>query len=206
MFFDSLNENYKTPYGAVEKGQIVKFKLILPAVFAQCKPRLVWHFDGQIETEAVLLKGEPTADGDVTFHYEFTADAIGLCYYHFDLYSEYRKIFRGELGKGYMTTEKGTEFQLTIYKKGFETPDEFKGKVMYQIFPDRFYESHPHPKMPFDDRVYRTDKDGEPYFWPNECGGHLNLDFFGGDLQGIIEKMPYLKSLGVTIIYLNPIF
>ena len=77
---------------------------------------------------------------------------------------------------------------------------------MYQIFPDRFFEGRPHPVMPFADRVYRANKQGEPYFWPNEQGGQLNLDYFGGDFEGIRKKLGYLQELGVTWIYLNPIF
>ena len=61
--------------------------------------------------------------------------------------------------------------------------------------------------MPFADRIYRADKEGEPYFWPTEQPeGYLNMDYFGGDFLGIQKKLPYLKGLGVTCIYLNPIF
>ena len=45
-----------------------------------------------------------------------------------------------------------------------------------------------------------------PYYKPDEKGIVRNNDYFGGDLQGIIEKLPYIKSLGTTVIYLNPIF
>ena len=61
--------------------------------------------------------------------------------------------------------------------------------------------------MPFADRIYRADKTGEPYFWPTEQdGGYLNMDYYGGDFAGIQQKLPYLRDLGVTCIYLNPIF
>ena len=61
--------------------------------------------------------------------------------------------------------------------------------------------------MGFADRIYREKKDGEPYFWPNEQeDGYLNRDYFGGDFEGIRQKLPYLANLGVTCIYLNPIF
>ena len=61
--------------------------------------------------------------------------------------------------------------------------------------------------MPFADRIYRADKTGEPYFWPTEQSeGYLNMDYYGGDFAGIQQKLPYLRDLGVTCIYLNPIF
>ena len=46
-----------------------------------------------------------------------------------------------------------------------------------------------------------------PYFWPTEQSeGYLNMDYYGGDFAGIQQKLPYLRDLGVTCIYLNPIF
>jgi len=55
-------------------------------------------------------------------------------------------------------------------------------------------------------KILRSDWGGTPTFLPNENGKVLNNDFFGGDLKGITSKIPYLKELGVTAIYLNPIF
>ena len=78
---------------------------------------------------------------------------------------------------------------------------------MYQIFPDRFCEGNPGKEMPFADRIYRADKTGEPYFWPTEQSeGYLNMDYYGGDFAGIQQKLPYLRDLGITCLYLNPIF
>ena len=94
-----------------------------------------------------------------------------------------------------------------MYDRDFQTPECIRGGVLYQIFPDRFFEGVPDKPMPFRDRVYRPDKDGEPFFWPNEQEeGYLNMDYYGGDFEGICQKLPYLESLGVTMIYLNPVF
>ena len=51
-----------------------------------------------------------------------------------------------------------------------------------------------------------TDKSDEPFYKPDENGIVKNTDFFGGNLDGIIKKLPYIKSLGVTAIYLSPVF
>ena len=94
-----------------------------------------------------------------------------------------------------------------MYEPDFKTPDWLKNGTMYQIFPDRFCEGKPNKVMPFADRIYRADKTGEPYFWPTEQSeGYLNMDYYGGDFAGIQQKLPYLRDLGVTCIYLNPIF
>jgi len=77
---------------------------------------------------------------------------------------------------------------------------------MYQIFPDRFHRS----KMPVSerkDRVLHSEWNEPPYITADErSGDNWALDFFGGDLEGIRQKLPYLKELGITVLYLNPIF
>ena len=60
--------------------------------------------------------------------------------------------------------------------------------------------------MPFADRIYQADQHAEPFWQPNEVGGHLTEDYFGGDLKGIQQKLPYLHEMGLDFIYLNPIF
>ncbi len=96
-------------------------------------------------------------------------------------------------------------FCMLLTKEGHSTPDWFKGNVMYQIFPDRFAKGGDVPVR--DDAVINPDWDnGIPEF-SKELGGHLdNNEFFGGTLYGIAEKLDYIASLGVGVIYLNPIF
>ena len=107
-------------------------------------------------------------------------------------------------------------FQITVYDSAFTTPDWAKTAVMYQIFPDRFCmgdaekvragieyhrdkgraEIELHESWE-EQPVYEA-KPGQKYYMPS--------DIFGGDLEGIRQRLPYLKELGVTLIYLNPIF
>ena len=77
---------------------------------------------------------------------------------------------------------------------------------MYQIFPDRFFRTHK-PKSSRKDIILHEKWDELPLVVPDErIGDNTAFDFFGGNLNGIKEKLPYLKDLGVTVIYLNPIF
>ena len=141
------------------------------------------------------------------FVFQLAPTTSGLYFYHFDLYTDFRKIYRTANGEGELTWVNGLDWQLTVYEPDFKTPDWIKDGTMYQIFPDRFYEGVPNKPLPFADRIYRPDKTGEPYFWPNEQSeGYLNMDYYGGDFAGIQQKLPYLEELGVTCIYLNPIF
>ena len=84
---------------------------------------------------------------------------------------------------------------------------EYEGRVFYQIFPDRF---HQVGRCDLIDKLqpYWIHQDlSEPPVWrPNERGEVLNNDFYGGNLAGIREKLPYLHDLGVGALYLNPIF
>lgn len=106
------------------------------------------------------------------------------------------------------------EYQLLYEDLINEDEEESKGKapywlgegIMYQIFPDRFNRSTKY-EIPHIDKNYilREDWGGEPHKGPFE-DGVWNKEFFGGNLRGIIEKLDYLLELGVTVIYLNPIF
>ena len=203
--FNSLDSAYKTPRGAVRAGEPLRLALTIPEHYGFVEPRLVLTKDGGDPVEYRMdFKG--CVEGVNHFRLSLTLDEAGLYFYYFDLYSDFRKLYRGELGEAVLSWTAGACWQLTVYEADFATPKALRGGVMYQIFPDRFFEGRPHPVMPFADRVYRANKQGEPYFWPNEQGGQLNLDYFGGDFEGIRKKLGYLQQLGVTWIYLNPIF
>ena len=132
----------------------------------------------------------------------FEINEIGLYHYSFYIESE-GNVSCGDMEVGYVS-EDANAFQLTVSSVDYTTPNWFKGGVMYQIFPDRFHREGTMPDIK--GRIQRKDWGGLPSFRPNERGKVLNNDFFGGNLKGIQAKLPYLKSLGVTTIYLNPIF
>lgn len=98
------------------------------------------------------------------------------------------------------------KFCMMVYRSDFSTPADFGGGVMYHIFVDRFFRGKGHTH--YDERsVLEHDwENGIPQF-AEKPGDHLeNNVFFGGNLWGVAEKLPYLKELGVTDIYLSPIF
>ena len=203
--FNSLDSAYKTPRGALRAGEPLRLALTIPEHYGFVEPRLVLTKDGGHPVE-YRMEYAGCVEGVNHFQLTLTLDETGLYFYCFDLYSDFRKLYRGELGEAVLSWTDGACWQLTVYEADFSTPKALRGGTMYQIFPDRFFEGKPHPVLPFADRVYRANKQGEPYFWPNEQGGQLNLDYFGGDFEGIRKKLPYLQQLGVTWIYLNPIF
>lgn len=132
----------------------------------------------------------------------FRVNEIGLYYYTFYIEKNgYISRGKSELG---VLSDYARGFLLTVYAKDYVTPEWFKGGVMYQIFPDRFYKYGTTPDIK--KGTLRTDWGGTPTYQPNKQGKILNNDFFGGNLKGIQAKLPYLQKLGITVIYLNPIF
>ena len=165
--------------------------------------------DGHYEERDMLWAGMADENTEI-WDIHTTIETEGLYWYHFDYVSSYGRssILQTEGGIGDFvgapTARK--DWQLTVTERDFTTPDWLKGGIIYQIFPDRFYNSGSEKENVPNDRILRTDWGNEPEWRPTPEGKVLNNDFFGGDLKGIGEKLPYLKDLGVTCIYLNPIF
>ena len=95
---------------------------------------------------------------------------------------------------------------LTVYEASYQTPDWFKGGVLYQIFVDRFHKgSHPVP-LRSDAKLNPDWENGIPEYPPYRGAPFQNNTFFGGTLWGIAEKLDYFSDLGITALYLSPIF
>lgn len=104
-------------------------------------------------------------------------------------------------------------FQVTVHAPDFKTPDWMKGAVIYQIFPDRFFRGSAFDKTHDPslltarrERIWHQEWNEAVDYKGKEPGGYLACDFFGGRLEGITEKLDYLVSMGVGVLYLNPVF
>ena len=194
--------------GAVEYGASVRFSVDLPngaenakIVFFSDDDGRIFEYkltDGAFSTQAKALCGED--DGALLF-YKFV----------FSVPSGDFQIVRSKNGLSDTTVDLDDSFenafQLTVYKKRDVMPEKLVGGIMYQIFPDRFFRGGKEPcrsDAVIDDDWYEGIP---PYVKDGESGeGFKNNVFFGGDLFGIVKKLDYIKSLGVTCIYLNPVF
>ena len=98
------------------------------------------------------------------------------------------------------------EYYDFVIIPGFKTPDWAKGAVMYQIYVDRFCNGDPSNDVLTDEYCYI----GEPVHrvedWNRYPASMDVREFYGGDLQGVLDKMDYLQDLGVEVIYFNPLF
>ena len=137
----------------------------------------------------------------------------GLFYFRFEFDTRYGHLIyakkENDFGAVYKWQDENVHaFQWTLTEDGFCTPKSLCGGIMYHIFVDRFAKSEAHPDMPRrGDAVYNDDwYHGIPQHAHRPGGQVENNEFFGGNLWGVAEKLPYLQSLGVTVIYLSPIF
>lgn len=207
--YNSRDKRYKSKFGAVKQGETVTFRVLLPREMKCNGVDLVVRNDKETRRQGFrnafswqAMEGE----SHEWWTLDYTPTQEGLCWYFFECKTAWGVNVITNQGKGIgVLNETEKEFQLTVYKKEFTTPDWLKGGIIYQIFPDRFYCSG-EKKTIAPDRKLRADWGGEPEWRPDEKGKVRNNDYFGGDLKGIEQKLPYLHSLGVSCIYLNPIF
>lgn len=197
LYFNSRDAMCKYPFGAVKVGESTVFKIKCDRQFSDAV--LYLKKDGENEIR-IPLKFENVDGAHCLLCAEYTFTRPGLYFYCFQFEGGRYGLYKDQSGNGNLS-ESGDWFIQFIYLQDFTTPSKFKGGVMYQIFPDRFFEGTKKETLSFPDRVYRANKDGLPFY-----GKDINTDYFGGDLKGIAEKLEYLKSLKVNCIYLNPVF
>lgn len=203
--FDCFDTSYKHPFGALRRGQPSMFNVRVPKYMQVQGLTLVMFRPGCKERFIELILQDESGDDNI-YSCVFTPNNTGLHHYYFTCVLDGRRRYIKRHGASEGVFEGEELFQLTVYDENLYTPEFIRGGIMYQIFPDRFCKSgKPHEGVPAD-RIMRDDWYGTPYYKPDSKGIVRNNDYFGGDLQGIIEKLPYIKSLGTTVIYLNPIF
>ena len=162
----------------------------------ESKVPMVWDEESQAFTASLQMP----KDGCLLWYY-FIVSGDGYTLY----YGNNPEQLGGE---GMTYDHEPPSYQITVYDKRTKTPDWFKHAIVYQIFPDRFYRSSQGQSTLTGKTgaVIHSDWQDLPAYWKKENGDIRYYDFFGGNLAGIQEKLSYLKDLGVTAIYLNPIF
>lgn len=207
--FNSRSLYFKSKFGSVTVNEEITFRLVVPCSYRIGGAFLMVKKDGGEYTEYKMTYETRTGEDSESYTVTVSFNSEGLYFYRFDFLGGYGRSSILNAGDGIGAFACGnaelTDWQLTVSKK-FDTPHWLKGGIIYQIFPDRFFPSGKEKKNVPSDRILRSDWGGEPYFRPDKNGEVLNNDYFGGDLEGIRQKLPYLKDLGVTCIYLNPIF
>lgn len=184
--FDPKSQFHRYPQGGIKRNSLITFR-----IFAKIN----------MDIPEILI--EKRHDYDNLFYKKIKMQWISS-EKNYDLYEISLSI--KEYGHYYYSfifnEEKSENYELLIYDESYSTPMWAKGGIIYHIFVDRFFRTKVTGK---NDAIMRNW--GEtPHYLPDEKGEILNKDFFGGNLEGIKDKLPYIASLGATAIYLSPIF
>lgn len=209
--FNPWGDYYKQPFGAIATHHEVTIRIY---VASSVEPYVYCRY----RKEGSEILQLPMAKID-THWYEcrFSLTEKGLYFYSFMIQESFDQslttVYYGEednsdgIGKSVDQLHQLKEFQLTCYDEEEYVPWYVDG-VAYQIFPDRFHSHLANHQLLVDRKktfIYGNQSD-RPMYIKNQAGDVVRWDFFGGTLKGIEEKIPYLLDLGVTIVYLNPIF
>ena len=220
VFFDSQSEVYKAPFGAAAAGEEIRFSIAA----GEDVTSAVLVIKGVASVPMVKENGLWTARTSVAFKGEYD--------YYFALSNGSTVAIYGDddgyYGAGCVTDLTGVKpYDLVVYEAGYETPDWMKDAIIYQIFPDRFFNgdkandqaqtwARGEVDYEFIENWYTLPENPEQEGLLTEeeylsSGAHYgdgqwSNEIYGGDLQGIIQRIDYLKALGVNVIYLNPVF
>lgn len=209
---NSRMDFYRSPFGAVTNGERVVLRLALKDAGIPHIIKAVFEFESrkwEKNLKYIMNIGKYCIyETDVE-----TPANTGLLWYYFEIVTDCGRVFYGNNekmlgGTGKIYENNPKPYQITVYSKNYKTPEWFSGSVMYQIFPDRFYNGNENGEFSGkrSDIIKRSWED-VPYYKPEQFGGeYLANDFFGGNLKGIMKKLPYIAGLGIDVIYLNPIF
>ena len=207
----SHQQYYRSPFGAAAVLRTVRIRLRIEASILPKRVALrLWkEKDGEQE---IAMMSRTEAHGGV---YEATVKMPSvpqLVWYYFIIETDkgicyYGNNADGLGGEGALYDKEPPAYQITVTKEDASTPAWWKDAVLYQIFPDRFRRSEGTPLPVKKNGVYHLDWNDPPFYTKDpETGEVVEYDFFGGNLNGIREKLTYLKDLGISVLYLNPVF
>ena len=208
-FHNSRVIQYRSPFGAVPVGTEVNIKILVDkGVEAFIN---IINFSGK--RKYLKMNWEGDSGNRTLFSVKIdTSNLWGLNKYYFSLKKDERYFYYGNNneglgGEGKVYYNNPIPYQITVHEESY-IPEWYKEGIIYQIFPDRFYNGNENGVVSYRKKnsfIY-SHWDDEPMYIRNNKGEIARWDFYGGNLRGVIEKLSYLKEIGVTIIYFNPIF
>lgn len=190
--------------GAFSVSERVKFTLKVPRCYGVRSAVMRFHRDGGESRDIPFITEEC---GIFTLTLDMSELGVGLCYYSILFLRGFDTLFTDSVNNVdfSLNSKSGTDFRMLVYSDDFETPEWFKGGIMYHVFVDRFAKSGRSKKRK--DAENEDDWSAPISQYGVIPGAAVKNDlFYGGDLYGITEKLDHLTKLGVTIIYLSPVF
>lgn len=203
---NSWDLRFREPFGAMPTGSEVVIRAYTSHI-SNVKLRTYYN---KIESYYDMV---PSKFSD-TLEYTLTLpEETGILWYDFSFDYDNTHYCYGTQndtlgGEGQIYEAYPPSYQITLYNKTRDIPEWYTDGIMYQIFPDRFNKGEKQtftPEYSTHSLIHGNWNDS-PHYFRNQNGDIDYWDFFGGNLQGIIEKLDYLKTLNISILYLNPIF
>ncbi len=200
--------------GAFPCGTKIEFTVDVPRALGASAVVLRIAEDGKSDRDIPLSFAEIKGASDI---YRTVLDTATICnpekenglfYYEFLFLRGADTLFTNTWNYVDFSLERHSQgkFLLLVHTSDFSTPEWFKGRTMYHIFIDRFCRGEGEVGKR-GDIVFNEDWDNGVMQFVEKQGEPLaNNMFFGGNLWGIIQKLDYLKGLGVGVVYLSPIF
>ncbi len=206
ILYNSHDLAHKTPFGVLTPGESCVMTVAIPQSCRTTQVVLVLERQNGAPFREVEFALDRVAPPYEHYRVQFHLEAPILLFYYFRITTrnEQFRLFR----QGEDTNmEDGKKWQLSCVSTAFPAPEDFQGRVFYQIFPDRFYQAgRCDCREKLQPYWVHDNLSDVPVYRPNQQGEMLNNDFYGGNLAGIRAKLPYLQDLGVQALYLNPIF
>ena len=206
ILYDSKLPQYKTPFGTLKPDESCTLSISIPASVETASVQCCLRREDNFPAWDVPMEFKEKKGPYEIFQGKFSVAYPGLFFYFFRIFKKDGSSFRLFKQGNDTNMEEGGMWQLCCIPQDFTTPQWAQGATIYQIFPDRFCRSG---RCDISKKLqpYHLHKEWyEEVDWkPNEEGLVLNNDFYGGNFQGITDKMSYIASLGVNMLYLNPI-
>ena len=230
---DSRDPLYRTPFGAVTMGTAVRLRFRTTAGDATGVSVRVADQMGGGASSYRMTRVASVPDEKYQWGYDFyevtlmAPDRLTVLLYNFIISDGEKVVYYaddaaqdGAWGQAYNDTP-NTPYNIYVYDPAFTTPEWARNAVIYQIFPDRFRDGDPTNNPTAADWFYPAERG---HAWPvapwntivpdpepndpatNPWYMTYSSTFYGGDLQGVLDKLDYLQALGVNTIYFNPIF
>jgi len=222
MKHDSRKKEYREPFGAAATGSRVRLSIDTGDITPESVQLMLWHGE---DTDPRFIEMNDCGSG--RFDSEITVPDEGcLLWYAFEIETEdeagrhiiyYGNNEAGLGGEGSVYADDPRRWQITVYKPA-EVPAWYKDGIVYQIFPDKFARDKDwhercekairrvNDRRSDTKRVIQEDWTKPAYYVRGKGSSIAEWPVYGGSLKGIEEKLDYLRSLGVTAIYLNPVF
>ena len=221
--------------GSVKRGEAFAVEIVISRAEAALDAKLYFRNDICEDFSCIFMEWKGLENGCDVYAADIDTSVVGLYFFYIEVYKHHWIQFTNKRGPFvYLDSDNAGFFQLTVYEREYEPPQFLYGGLFYHVFVDRFYRGENNKELEYTKKAIENDRiksrydikgfgedfdnqrkravilrdkwDAQPIWQADSHREILNNDFFGGTLEGIMEKLEYFEALGVTCLYLSPIF